>query len=364
MPTQQFYGTAGFWGWQAMSPFSPAADIANDWLGALGSTVALQSAKNETLGLPWADSGDAPDWKRLFDRRDDSYVIGTVPDGVLFLTAGADVQTDRIEVQVIGWGRGRRSWLVDYIVLNGDTSRHEVWSDLTKILGTLYQHPRGVDIAIRKIAVDSGYATQQVYEWARLHRFGPVAVVKGGADTQSAPVAAPSPVDITHHGKKIASGVKVQLLNTGHFKAELYGILRLDTPNFERGEDYPDGWFTICALSDTEEYCRQITGEQLITKKDNRGYVKRQWEKVRARNEALDTWVYARAAAYILGIDRYQDSHWREIEQSLGMGMTAPTPKQEDRQQESPAGNERWVRDGNDKRGGWFGDKRGGGWFR
>src|SRR5581483_901548 len=53
--TQQFYGTAGFWGWQAMSPFANALDIANEWLGSLGSSAAMQSAKNETLGLPWAE---------------------------------------------------------------------------------------------------------------------------------------------------------------------------------------------------------------------------------------------------------------------------------------------------------------------
>jgi phage terminase large subunit GpA-like protein len=99
-----------------MSPFSAAKDIANEWLGALGSTTALQSVKNETLGLPWSDTGEAPEWKRLFDRRDLSYTLGSVPDGAILLTAGVDVQPDRIEVQIIGWGRRRRGWLVDYLV--------------------------------------------------------------------------------------------------------------------------------------------------------------------------------------------------------------------------------------------------------
>lgn len=331
--TQEFYGTAGFWGWQAMSPFSSAKDIANEWLGALGSPTALQSVKNETLGLPWADAGEAPEWKRLFDRRDLSYVLGQVPEGVLMLTAGADVQPDRIEIQIIGFGRRRRAWLIDYLVLNGDTGRTEIWKDLTTVLGTVYTHPSGVDLTIRKLAVDSGYNAQQVYEWARQHNFGRVAVVKGGPDSQTAPVGAPSPVDITIQGRKLASGVKVQLVNGAHFKSELYSSLKLELPNTEKGEDYPDGWFAFPALPDTEEYCRQLTAEQVVSR-TVKGYLRREWEKTRPRNEALDTWVYARAAAFMLGMDRYQEHHWANLEKSLGM---VPVPASVSAQTENPA---------------------------
>jgi phage terminase large subunit GpA-like protein len=321
-PTQEFYGTAGFWGWQAMSPFSAAKDIADEWLGALGSTAALQSVKNETLGLPWQEAGDAPEWKRLFERRDQSYGIGAVPAQALLLTAGADVQQDRIEVQVIGWGRNRRSWLVDYIVLNGDTTRREIWQDLTSLLGTVYSHAAGTDLTIRKLAIDSGYNTQQVYEWARHNDFGRIAVVKGGPDTQTAPISAPSPVEITINGRKLASGIKIHKLNVGHFKSELYGILKLESPNEEKGEEYPAGWFAFPALPDTEEYCRQLTAEQIVTR-TVKGYARREWEKMRPRNEALDTWVYARAAAALLGVDRYREEHWATFEKQLGLKQHA-----------------------------------------
>lgn len=317
-PTQEFFGTAGFWGWQAMSPFSSAFDIANEWLGALGSTTAMQSVKNETLGLPWVDTGDAPEWKRLYDRRDLSYQLGEVPAEALVLTAGADVQPDRIEVQIVGWGRRKRGWLVDYIVLGGDTGRAEVWRDLTSLLGTVYTHASGVDLTIQKLAVDSGFNAQQVYEWARQHRFGKVSVVKGGSDTQTAPVGIPNAVDITRNGQKLASGVKVQLVNGSHFKTELYAALRLETPNLERNEPYPDGWFAFPALPDTEEYCRQLTAEQVVSR-TVKGYLRREWEKTRPRNEALDTWVYARAAAFMLGLDRYQEHQWVALEQTIGV---------------------------------------------
>lgn len=312
--TQPFAGTAGFWGWQAISPFSRAVDIANEWLSSLGSPVTMQSAKNETFGLPWAESGEAPSWKRLFDRADRGYSLGTVPAGALFLTAGADVQQDRIEIQVIGWGRRRQCWLVDYIVLEGDTRRPEVWTALTRIMGNVYQNGSGADFTIRKLALDTGYESERAYDWAREHRYGPVALVKGGPDTQTALVAAPSAIEVSRQGKKLATGLKLHLLNVGEFKKDLYGRLSLDLPNLEKSEPYPDGFFHFCQVSDTEEYCRQLSAEQLVSRKTRSGYIKREWEKARPRNEAMDTWNYASAARIILGFDRLTEAQWDQLE--------------------------------------------------
>ncbi len=56
---------------------------------------------------------EVPEWQRVFDRRE-AYRIAVVPTGGLFLTAGADIQKDRIELEVVGWARGKESWSVDY----------------------------------------------------------------------------------------------------------------------------------------------------------------------------------------------------------------------------------------------------------
>lgn len=316
VPTAQFFGTAGFWGWQGMSPFSNPLDIANEWLGALGSISALQSVKNETLGLPWAESGQAPDWKLLFDRRDDSYSLGTVPDGALVLTAGVDVQKDRIEIQVIGWGRHRQCWLVDYIILEGDTDRPEVWSLLTDFLRTTYPTPYGVEMAIRHLGIDSGYATTQVYQWARANRFSGVrvTVLKGGPETQTALVSQGSEAEISTRGQKLKAGVKVHSVNVSKVKSELHGRLNLPLPNLERGEDYADGFFHICALPDTEEYCRQLTAEHRVTRRTRGNYPKSEWEKTRPRNEALDTWNYNFAVSVLEGLDRREVAERRFVE--------------------------------------------------
>jgi hypothetical protein len=104
----------------------------------------------------------------------------------LFLTAGVDVQKDRLECEVVAWGRGKESWSVDYIIIDGDTARPETWKRLdSEILQKDWPHASGHSIPIRVMAVDSGYATQDVYAFVRDH---PQAVWGGsGARANDAP---------------------------------------------------------------------------------------------------------------------------------------------------------------------------------
>ena len=357
--TQEFHGTVGFWGWQALSPFCTPLSTANEWLSAIGSIASMQSAKNETLGLPWKEQGEAPGWQRLFDRVETTYSIGTAPQGVLFLTSGVDVQPDRIEIDTWGWGRGKKCWLVDTTTLYGDVDRDEVWDDLTKMLGTMYLHASGNYLQTRKVAVDTGFRAPRVYDWARKHKFGPVVLVKGGPDSMQVPIAMPSPVEITVQGKRLATGLRLQLLNVGHFKSELYSRLSLEKPDLEAGESYPDGYVHICETGDTAEFLKQFTAEQLVTK-NVKGYAKRVWEKVRDRNEALDKWVYARAAAQMLKMDRLDETEWSAMEASLMQVMPAAVvappvvsaPNVRTGQQQRPGSG--WVSGARSNKGSWF----------
>ncbi len=116
--------TAGF---HLSSLYSPVGwfswgDAAKQFEQAQKNPALLQVFVNTVLGETWTLLGEAPEWQKLYDRRED-YKVGTVPRGGLFLTAGADVQKDRIEVEIAAWGRGKESWSVDYRVFEGDTSR-------------------------------------------------------------------------------------------------------------------------------------------------------------------------------------------------------------------------------------------------
>ena len=169
------------------------------------------------------------------------------PTGGLFLTAGADVQKDRIEVQVVAWGRGKESWLVDYEVLEGDTSRPEVWAKLTLYANRTFPHASGTDLPITRLAIDSGAETQMVYAWVRSQGPGKVLAVKG-ADHGVAIIGLPTAVDITAAGKKARRAAKVWPVNVSALKSELYGWLRLDMPTAESWRTIPSWLLPLPAV--------------------------------------------------------------------------------------------------------------------
>ena len=279
------------------------------------------------LGEPFEEEFDAPDWQRLYDRRE-NYRIGTFPLGALFLTAGVDVQKDRIEAEVVAWGRNRESWSIDYFVLDGDTARPEVWAQLGRVLEKEYRHSSGQRLPIRVMAVDSGYATQDVYAWVRNHpqaTWGPAGAVARlprtvvavkGQDRETALLLSVSKADSGSRKR----GLKVWSIGAPVAKGELYRWLKLDRPTdeaLEDGEPYPPGYCHFPQYN--EEFFKQITAERLVTRVV-KGFPKATWEKEPGRrNEALDCRVYARAAASIFGIDRFQERHWRQLEAPLRM---------------------------------------------
>ncbi len=312
--------TAGF---HLSSLYSPLgwrswAQIAAAWLAAQGSDAAIKSVKNTELGETWVETGEAPDWQRLYDRRED-YRIGTVPRGGLFLTAGADVQKDRIEVSVWAWGRDKEAWLVEHRVLDGDTSRGEVWAGLSALTEETWAHECGAELPLKRLAVDSGYATQEVYAWVRSQQAGRVMAVKG-VNRGGALVGMPTAVDVTAGGRRLRRGVAAYAVAGGIAKLELFNNLRKRRPSEEEraaGAPYPAGYVHLPKVD--AEFCKQLCSEQLVTSRNRRGYPVREWQKLRERNEALDCYVYARAAAALSGLERFGERQWRDLERHLGV---------------------------------------------
>ena len=162
--------TAGF---HLSSLYSPVgwfswADAAEMYEQAQKTPDLMKGFVNTVLGLPFEEEAEALEWQRLYERRE-VYRIGVVPEPGLFLTAGVDVQKDRIEVEVVAWGRGKESWSVDYRVIEGDTARPDVWAKLDAVLDRDWPHASGHTLPLRVMCVDAGYATQDVYAWVRQH---------------------------------------------------------------------------------------------------------------------------------------------------------------------------------------------------
>lgn len=321
-----FTGHASFHIWAAYSysPNASWAQLAAEYEAAVKDHETHKTYVNTALGESWKEEGDAPDWQPLYDRRD-AYAIGTCPLGVLFLTAGIDVQKDRLVYEVVGWGRGKRSWSIDSHVIPGntaDTSGAGPWPTLDALLDRTFRQAGGVDLRIQLLAIDSGFETQTVYAWARRYPLSRVIAIKG-TDRAGALIGLPSKIDVTIRGKKV--GYKVWPVAGAIAKSELYGWLKLRAPNDvarAAGATDPPGYCRFPQYA--EQYFQQLTAEQLAAQRTAHGFAAYVWTLPPGReNHALDCRVYARAAAAVVGLDRFTEADWRKLEAAIGQ---APPP--------------------------------------
>lgn len=310
-------------GFHISSLYSPIGweswvSIVRDWLAAQGNTERLKTFVNTHLGETFElKSEETPEWRSLYDRRE-NYPIGRVPKRALALTAAADVQKDRIEIQVIGWNR-REAWVVDNIILTGDTAAEiseGVWVDLAELVNAEFEHESGTPLMLEKLAIDSGYNTTRVYEFARKFKRRVMAIK--GKDTQTVPVAPPKAVDIRKNGKRISRAAKVWSIGTNILKLDVYNRLNAQKPTDEElaAHGYPALYVHFPMLD--QEYFEQLTAEKLVEQKTRNGYAKLQWIKTRARNEALDTFCYNVACYWACGMERWPNSKWEALAGMLG----------------------------------------------
>lgn len=301
--------------------------IAREWEACQSSVEAKRSFVNTVLGESWVEKGEAPDWIRLYERQGDA-VIGEVPMGGLFLTAGADVQRNRIEVSIWAWGRGLESWLVDHVVIDGGPERPEAWAALTALLGRTWRHAGGTNLGISRLAIDTGYEAPAVYAWTRRMGSGQVLAVKGvDGFNRSVPVSGPTYVDTTEGGRRLRRGVKLWTITVATFKSETYRFLRLDTVVDGDGVVATAGMIHLPRGVDAE-WVQQLVAEQLMTVQTKRGFTRLEWQKMRERNEALDCRVYARAAAWVAGIDRWSERKWLELEAAVCVPRAPDIPSE------------------------------------
>jgi len=323
-------------GFHLSSLYSPVGwrswrDLAASWELAVsketGSAAAIKTFKNTELGETWAEEGEAPDWQRLLERRED-YPIGVVPLGGLLLVGGADVQKDRIEVSVWAFGRGKEGWLVEHRILMGETAREPVWRELAGLLDATWTHASGAQMPLVRIALDTGYATQEAYAFVRSCRDPRLLAVKGVA-RGAALLGTPSAVDVSQGGRRLSRGVKVFPVAGGIAKMEFYNNLRkgADVGADGVGAVYPAGFIHLPKVD--AEFLQQLCAEQLVTRRDRNGFAHREWQKMRERNEALDCYVYARAAAAAAGLDRLEERHWRELERQIRVEPPEGAPETE-----------------------------------
>ena len=280
---QPFKGIAGFAINGLCSPWTPLADGVRDFLSVKKNPEQLRVWTNTYLGETWEDAGERIDDFELADRREE---LPFVPDDVIVMTAGVDVQDNRLEMTVIGWGRDDESWVLDHITLYGDPSTPQLWTDLDSRLLQQYETESGRMLGIRAASIDSGgHFTNSVYTFCKKNQGRRVFAIKGVGGDGKAIAGKPSKNNT----------VKCPLFPIGvdTVKDLMFSRLKIK----EQGAGYVHFADTL-----NDEYFRQLTAEKAVTR-FHRGFKKRVFEKIRARNEALDCMVYAIAAYSILGVN-------------------------------------------------------------
>jgi phage terminase large subunit GpA-like protein len=309
----QFYLPIGWKSWRA---------IGYEHSIALKDKEKLIAFTNTVLGLAWQESVEKPDPELVYARRE-KYPIGKIPTGVLFLTAGVDVQGNRLEAHIVGWTRDKRSYTIDYRILYGDTDNDAVWSALGEVLDRLYDSVDGsFRLPIQVGAVDTGYRTERVYGFVRSRMSQESIMAVKGDDRLMVPVGRPSITEVDSKGRSFKRGIHLWPVGVNRLKLDLYDRLQL-RQNVETGE-YPAHY---CHFPELElEFFKQLTAESQKVKVSRNGRRSSIWVKDYERNEALDTWIYARAAACRVGLDRFDEKEWDKIEFSLSSPASSHEP--------------------------------------
>jgi len=303
----------GFHLWRAYAPQRDWASIAVDYAKVMGwTTVSLTAATeeamretvesqteqtfwNDVLGLPYVQASKGPNWETLRDRVENAadgevLPLGVLPSTGLILTAGVDCQHDRIEVQIVAFGRNYQRWVVDYRVIPHHIGDEDGRGALDAILKATWRTELGLRVPLDMLAIDVGAYTEDVWSWGKRHPWDRVILVKG-ASTQSGPTMVPMKFERRADGTARKAQKRAFMLNVSQLKADFYGWLAKDDP-LERG-------YVHFARGLGDEYFRQISSEVRVLKRSRSGVVTSAWELAEPtrRNEGLDTMNYAEAAA-------------------------------------------------------------------
>lgn len=342
-----FTGIAGFWISKLYSPYESMADLVHNFLRAKDDREKYRSFVNTDLAEEWEERGETPDHELLYERRED-YPFGVnalVPQRACFLTCSVDVQQSppRLEYEVVGWGRNFENWSVAYGTIQAypktadletgqlkedptlsplSVDHADVWTKFDlEVLQRQWVHESGNSMPIWVCCVDTGNMPSPVYKFARrklqlaysperMRLIGPRTVVpiKGNDDNQKIL----SSVSKENATTKL-QGVRIVMVGTHYGKKQLFSSLMhvrpvidgslsgAPTPSCHHFPQYDKNYFL------------GVTAEVLIVDKDGREH----YEKRYPRNEPVDLKVYNHAAAELVGLSQFQESHWQAMERAL-----------------------------------------------
>lgn len=152
-------------------------NAAKEFIESRGDPALERVFVNTFLGETYSSDDLNIDEEELIKRME-GFGLDLIPEEVLAITGGADIQRDRIELTTIGHSE-TQSYILAHEIIHGDTSGTRVWSDFEEALSRKFQHALGNEIGYDAVAVDSGYLTQTVMGFAEKNSWRGVVAVKG-----------------------------------------------------------------------------------------------------------------------------------------------------------------------------------------
>ncbi len=279
-------------------------DLVREWLDAQNDPGSLKTFINDRLAETWEDPAMRAVKHNIVADRAEPYRLRTAPSQVLAITAGVDTQDNRLAVQLVGWGRGMAAWTLDYIELPGDPADEGVWVMLTDLLNRPIARAAGGTMRVLAAAIDAGgHRTEAVKHYVRQRMITrPMAIF--GAVPNNAPILSKGKqADVTWRGQTDRRGITIYHVGTVAAKHYLYSRLGADA----------DKQTEARLVHFSDELPREFF-PGLVSEVYNP--VKNRFDRKYTRNEPLDTWVYAHAAAHHpeLRLHRYSRADWDVLE--------------------------------------------------
>jgi phage terminase large subunit GpA-like protein len=285
------------------------------WDQVQNDTARLKTFINDRLAETWEDRSMQGLKINLIADRAEDYPLRVAPKGVCMITAGVDTQDDRLEVQVIGWGSNNKFYVIDYAVIYGDPAGDSVWAELTDLLNSPIEHCNGHLLPIQATAIDAGgHRTEAVKDYVRKKQARRVMAIFGAVPRNAPVLSRPKAQDVDFKGRAEKKGVYIQHVGTIGIKNKLFGMLSADAEKNDSDDRQ-------CHFSQQlpPEYFIGLVSETFDTRTGR--FVKRKG----ARNEPLDTWVYAYAATHHqeLRMHLYSNAKWKELEEKYSTPLDA-----------------------------------------
>ena len=279
-------GVRSFWVNAFSSPWIGWKEIMREWLEARGDPTREKVIVNTRFAESYKEVGEYSDAEEFLSRREDYDC--ELPAEVKILTAAVDVQGNRLEYEVVGWSEGYTRWGILRGIILGAPTDFSTWQNLDRILDAEYLKSSGKRIKISRTFIDSGFATDAVYEYCRMNLHRGRFPIKGKS-------ASGIPL-LYQYGNSKMAGLPLIILGVDDGKQEIFSQLS-KRPGAAGSYHYPrnDKFFSNRGYD--EIYFKQLISEKRVIKRSG-GLMRVTFEPVQKqiRNESLDIAVYNLAA--------------------------------------------------------------------